>query len=206
MTSWMSEVSDGQDELPPLTDAVTQALVAQHRSFLGFLEKRVESRAAAEEILQSAFVKSIEKRDQLQQDESAVAWFSLAHADNDELFMSRASKASSPGRHDAGKSASVSVAVPEKRVRMHVGEATPIGAPACVAGGTYAELPPDASLTRSTGENQPPAVASMRFGLPPTLARHSGFSPDAVRSCASTVPLPGIETYASLPDGSNETQ
>lgn len=63
------------EALPPPTDAVAQTLVAQHRRFLAFLEKRVESRAVAEEILQSAFMKSIEKGDQLRSDESAVAWF-----------------------------------------------------------------------------------------------------------------------------------
>jgi RNA polymerase sigma factor (sigma-70 family) len=63
------------DELPAIDDDVERALVAQHRNFLAFLERRVESREAAEEILQNAFVKSIEKRDQLENDESAVAWF-----------------------------------------------------------------------------------------------------------------------------------
>ncbi len=63
------------DELPAITDEVVKVLVAQHRTFLTFIERRVESRAVAEEILQNAFVKSIEKRDQLKSDESAVAWF-----------------------------------------------------------------------------------------------------------------------------------
>lgn len=72
----MSDASNvHDDELPPLTDDVTTTLVAQHRKFLAFLEKRVESRAVAEEILQNAFMKSIEKQHQLKSDESAVAWF-----------------------------------------------------------------------------------------------------------------------------------
>ena len=71
----MSEISDADDALPAVTDDVTKTLVAQHRKFLAFLEQRVESKAVAEEILQSAFVKSIEKRDQLHSNESAVAWF-----------------------------------------------------------------------------------------------------------------------------------
>lgn len=74
----MSDATDATDalvDLPPLTDVVTKTLVAQHRKFLAFLEKRVESRAVAEEILQNAFMKSIEKKHQLQSDESAVAWF-----------------------------------------------------------------------------------------------------------------------------------
>ena len=75
MTSLMSDIAEPQDEPPTVTDEVTTTLVAQHRKFLSFLEKRVESRAVAEEILQNAFVKSIERRSQLEDDENAVAWF-----------------------------------------------------------------------------------------------------------------------------------
>lgn len=50
-------------------------LVANHRQFLGFLEKRVGSRAVAEDILQDAFVRGMDKIDGLRSDESAVAWF-----------------------------------------------------------------------------------------------------------------------------------
>lgn len=56
-------------------DEVTQALVANHRRFLAFLERRVGSRAVAEEILQSAFVKTLEKGGALQDGEGAVTWF-----------------------------------------------------------------------------------------------------------------------------------
>lgn len=63
------------EEHAPITDEVARVLVARHREFLSFLERRVESRAVAEEILQSAFVKSIEKGAQLKDNESAVAWF-----------------------------------------------------------------------------------------------------------------------------------
>ena len=51
------------------------ALVDSHRDFLSFLERRLGDRALAEDILQDAFVKSIEKREQLRDDEAAVAWF-----------------------------------------------------------------------------------------------------------------------------------
>lgn len=54
---------------------VTDVLVANHRRFLSFLERRVESRAAAEEILQAAFVRSLEKGATIRDEESAVAWF-----------------------------------------------------------------------------------------------------------------------------------
>ena len=55
--------------------AVLAALVANHREFLGFLERRLGSRALAEDVLQDAFATSIEKLDGLREEESAVAWF-----------------------------------------------------------------------------------------------------------------------------------
>jgi RNA polymerase sigma-70 factor (ECF subfamily) len=56
-------------------NAVIQQLVDSHRQFLSFLQKRVESREVAEDILQSAFVRSLEHAPELRDDESAVAWF-----------------------------------------------------------------------------------------------------------------------------------
>ena len=50
-------------------------LVANHRRFLAFLKKRTGSRQDAEEILQSAFVKTLEKGASIRKDESVVAWF-----------------------------------------------------------------------------------------------------------------------------------
>jgi RNA polymerase sigma-70 factor (ECF subfamily) len=65
--------------IPPLDErpapAVVQVLVENHRQFLAFLERRVGSRAMAEDILQEAFVRSMGKLDTLRSDESAVAWF-----------------------------------------------------------------------------------------------------------------------------------
>jgi RNA polymerase sigma-70 factor (ECF subfamily) len=54
-------------------EAVSQ-LVGAHREFLAFVERRVESRAAAEDILQAAFVKGLEKGAPVD-DEKVVAWF-----------------------------------------------------------------------------------------------------------------------------------
>ncbi|MGE5346023.1 MAG: RNA polymerase sigma factor [Acidithiobacillales bacterium] len=54
---------------------VIQALVENHRRFLAFLERRVGDRDAAEEILQAAFVKVIERAGEIRDDERAVAWF-----------------------------------------------------------------------------------------------------------------------------------
>jgi RNA polymerase sigma factor (sigma-70 family) len=52
-----------------------EVLVANHRRFLSFLQARVRDPAVAEEILQAAFVKSVEKADTLRDEESATAWF-----------------------------------------------------------------------------------------------------------------------------------
>jgi RNA polymerase sigma factor (sigma-70 family) len=58
----------------PTPDAV-RTLLNNHRQFLSFLEKRVKSRAVAEDILQEAFARAMNKVDALRSDESAVAWF-----------------------------------------------------------------------------------------------------------------------------------
>jgi RNA polymerase sigma-70 factor (ECF subfamily) len=58
-----------------LAPAVAEALAARHRRFLDFLEPRLGSRAAAEDLLQAAFVKGLERGGRLRDAESAVAWF-----------------------------------------------------------------------------------------------------------------------------------
>jgi len=64
----------GDDPAAP-SSAVLDALVANHRRFLEFLERRTGSRADAEDVLQSAFVRALEKGGDLRDGESAVAWF-----------------------------------------------------------------------------------------------------------------------------------
>ena len=54
---------------------VAATLVGNHRRFLAFLEKRLGTRALAEDILQAAFVKGIEQAGDVREHESAVAWF-----------------------------------------------------------------------------------------------------------------------------------
>lgn len=60
---------------PPLAPATIEVLVANHREFLGFVESKVGDRALAEDILQQAFVRGLDKLDELEQGQSAVAWF-----------------------------------------------------------------------------------------------------------------------------------
>ncbi len=50
-------------------------LVEGRQQFLSFLQKRIQSKAAAEDILQAAFVRSLEKGGAVRDEESVVAWF-----------------------------------------------------------------------------------------------------------------------------------
>lgn len=55
--------------------APVDTLVANHRRFLDFLTRRVGSREDAEDILQEAFVRSLERIDQVRAPEAVTAWF-----------------------------------------------------------------------------------------------------------------------------------
>ncbi len=67
----MSTESKPSTSLSP--EAIT-VLVSAHRDFLAFLERRVESRAAAEDILQTAFAHGLERGVGVP-DEKVVTWF-----------------------------------------------------------------------------------------------------------------------------------
>lgn len=64
-----------RDEEAPDPGAALEALVENHRAFLRFLERRVESRETAEDLLQEAFGRAVTHVDTLREGESAVAWF-----------------------------------------------------------------------------------------------------------------------------------
>src|SRR5262245_41042166 len=55
--------------------AVLAAVLAGREQFLGFLERRMGGREAAEEILQAAYLKALERGATVEQEQSAVAWF-----------------------------------------------------------------------------------------------------------------------------------
>jgi len=57
----------------PVTPRIAEVLVDNHRDFLRFVERRVGSRAIAEEIVQDAFVRSLDRADELR--DSMVGWF-----------------------------------------------------------------------------------------------------------------------------------
>lgn len=52
-----------------------EVLLENHRAFLAYLERRIGDRALAEDILQDAFVKVMERPEQAPQDEGIVPWF-----------------------------------------------------------------------------------------------------------------------------------
>src|ERR671921_60498 len=62
-------------ERDPGTPEVLQTLVDNHARFLAFLERRVGSREEAEDILQEAFVRSLDHASSLRSSTSATAWF-----------------------------------------------------------------------------------------------------------------------------------
>ena len=63
------------DTALPADPAIVEKLVASHRQFLAFLQARVRDRATAEDILQAAYVRGLDKAGAIRDSESAVAWF-----------------------------------------------------------------------------------------------------------------------------------
>lgn len=59
----------------PISPEALKLLLASQAEFLSFLERRLGSRELAEELLQQAFVRGIERGGAIENDESAVAWF-----------------------------------------------------------------------------------------------------------------------------------
>jgi RNA polymerase sigma factor (sigma-70 family) len=64
---------DSEPEATPPPEIVAM-LVGNHREFLAYVQRRVGDRALAEEILQEAFVKSLDRADQIR--DSAIGWVS----------------------------------------------------------------------------------------------------------------------------------
>jgi RNA polymerase sigma factor (sigma-70 family) len=63
------------DPIRPIDDDVKRVLVENHREFLRFLERRLGRRDLAEDILQEAFARGLEKIEDLRDGEAAIAWF-----------------------------------------------------------------------------------------------------------------------------------
>lgn len=71
----MTTVSQSLRKGDPGEGAILARITAHHSEFLGFIAARVGEPAAAEDILQSAYVKAMEHGFQLRGEESVVAWF-----------------------------------------------------------------------------------------------------------------------------------
>ena len=54
---------------------IAAQLAARQKQFLSFLQPRLGDRAAAEDVLQAAYLRATEKADTIRDDESSVAWF-----------------------------------------------------------------------------------------------------------------------------------
>jgi RNA polymerase sigma factor (sigma-70 family) len=67
----MQQADSSLDDTP----APLATLLENHRAFLRYLERRVGDRELAEDILQDAFTKVMERPDQAPPDESVVTWF-----------------------------------------------------------------------------------------------------------------------------------
>ena len=67
-------MSDEMSDRPEsLSQPVIEQLVANHREFLRFVERRIGNRAIAEEIVQDAFVRSLDRGGEIRA--SVVGWF-----------------------------------------------------------------------------------------------------------------------------------
>ncbi len=65
---------NSNDPRAPAQPAVLRVLTDNHDRFLAFVERRVGSRDDAQEILQDAFVRSLDRGGALRDGDSAVAW------------------------------------------------------------------------------------------------------------------------------------
>jgi RNA polymerase sigma factor (sigma-70 family) len=68
-----SVVADRTAQEAAIAPEVLDLLVANHREFLRYVERRVGNRATAEEILQDAFVRGLDRGDEIR--ESVLGWF-----------------------------------------------------------------------------------------------------------------------------------
>lgn len=64
-----------EDVLLPLEEPVISVLVENHVAFRRYLRRHLGSEAAAEDLLQQGFLRAVEKRGSLRDEESVVSWF-----------------------------------------------------------------------------------------------------------------------------------
>jgi RNA polymerase sigma factor (sigma-70 family) len=71
----MTEPRTDTEALRPIDPEAKRVLVENHREFLRFLEARVGRRELAEDILQDAFARGLEKLETLRDGEAVIPWF-----------------------------------------------------------------------------------------------------------------------------------
>lgn len=71
----MTEKVSTPEEIASVSPEALRTLVDNHGRFLAFLSRRVASREVAEEILQGAFVRGLERLSTIRADEAVTAWF-----------------------------------------------------------------------------------------------------------------------------------
>jgi RNA polymerase sigma factor (sigma-70 family) len=54
---------------------VIDNLLSQRKQFLNFIQRRVDTPATAEDIIQAAYIRALQQSSELRSNESAVAWF-----------------------------------------------------------------------------------------------------------------------------------
>jgi RNA polymerase sigma factor (sigma-70 family) len=59
----------------PMPETTLQTLLDRRASFLAFVQRRVSDHSLAEDILQVAYMRALERSGNLREEESAVAWF-----------------------------------------------------------------------------------------------------------------------------------
>ena len=71
---WASTYTGAVEEKEPIPTGAVAVLLDNHRTFLNFLERRLGNRALAEDILQDAFTRNLDKFDAVGE-EAIVPWF-----------------------------------------------------------------------------------------------------------------------------------
>ena len=73
--SYTGEMNVERTSDDPQAAAPVAILLESHRAFLSYLERRIGDRALAEDILQDAFIKVVERPEQAPKDDGIVPWF-----------------------------------------------------------------------------------------------------------------------------------
>ena len=70
-----TEVNSAPLSRPTSASESLHALLDHHAAFLGFVQRRVQDRALAEDILQSAYVRALQRADTVRDRSAIVPWF-----------------------------------------------------------------------------------------------------------------------------------